>query len=183
MGLIAYASSFDQIGPITNCVEDASLLFEVMAGADEFDSTSSTGLAVGNTNNTNDNQPCKIGYIKETLNSPSLDSEIKTHLVKKIKQLQLSGYEVVELDFPYLDYVVPAYYVLTTAEASSNLARYDGVHFGYRSDKDQDIPSIYSNTRTEGFGEEVKRRIMLGTFVLSAGYYDAYYTKAQKYVD
>ena len=179
-GLIAYASSFDQIGPITNCVEDASLLFEVMAGADEFDSTSSTGLAVGNTNNTNDNQPCKIGYIKETLNSPSLDSEIKTHLVKKIKQLQLSGYEVVELDFPYLDYVVPAYYVLTTAEASSNLARYDGVHFGYRSDKDQDIPSIYSNTRTEGFGEEVKRRIMLGTFVLSAGYYDAYYTKAQK---
>tara|TARA_Y100000766_G_scaffold284862_1_gene305086 strand:+ start:23263 stop:24687 length:1425 start_codon:yes stop_codon:yes gene_type:complete len=179
-GLIAYASSFDQIGPLTNCVDDASLLFEVMAGSDDFDSTSSTGFAVRHNHSTNDNQPYKIGYIKETLNSPSLDSEIKTHLLKQISLLQCSGHEVVELDFPYLDYVVPTYYVLTTAEASSNLARYDGVHFGYRSDKAHDLPSIYSNTRTEGFGEEVKRRIMLGTFVLSSGYYDAYYNQAQK---
>ena len=179
-GLIAYASSFDQIGPFTHNAEDAALLMEVMAGSDEYDSTCSEKAVPKYSQKLNSDKLYTIGYIKETLESPALDHEIKIHILDKIKQLKASGHNVLALDFPYLDYVVPTYYILTTAEASSNLARYDGVHFGHRSDDAKDIPSTYANTRTEGFGVEVKRRIMLGTFVLSSGYYDAYYNKAQK---
>jgi aspartyl-tRNA(Asn)/glutamyl-tRNA(Gln) amidotransferase subunit A len=122
----------------------------------------------------------KIGYIKDCLENPGLDNEIKSRVEEVIEDLRLQGHEVVPVDFPYIEYLVPAYYVLTTAEASSNLARYDGIHYGYRSDKTDDWESVYFKSRSEGFGKEVKRRIMLGTYVLSAGYFDAYYAKAQK---
>ena len=179
-GLIAYASSFDQIGPFTHNAHDAAILMEIIAGSDEHDSTCSQKPVPNYTESLDNNTPYTVGYIKETLESPALDSEVKAHLQDQIERLKNSGHKVVELDFPYLNYVVPTYYVLTTAEASSNLARFDGVHFGHRSSDAADIPSTYANSRTEGFGQEVQRRIMLGTFVLSAGYYDAYYTKAQK---
>jgi aspartyl-tRNA(Asn)/glutamyl-tRNA(Gln) amidotransferase subunit A len=122
----------------------------------------------------------KIAYIKETLDSDGLDPEIKENVLKQIEQLKSKGHTVEPVSFEYLDYVVATYYILTTAEASSNLARYDGVHYGYRSPNATDLMSTYKKSRSEGFGDEVKRRIMLGTFVLSAGYYDAYYAKAQK---
>lgn len=177
-GLIAYASSFDQIGPITHCVEDAALIMKVISGCDNYDSTCSTKEVPDFTLSKPNKQ--RVGYLKSTLENPLLDVEIKQHLYAKIESLRQLGHEVVEIDFPFLDYVVPTYYVLSTAEASSNLSRYDGVHFGYRSNDATDIPTTYKKSRTEGFGSEVQRRIMLGTFVLSAGYYDAYYTKAQK---
>ena len=179
-GLIAYASSFDQIGPLTNTVEDAALLLEVIAGADEFDSTVSTKKVEEYSKAKLDNKPKRIAYIKECLESKGLDPEIKQAIEAKIEELKEKGHIVEPISFPYLDYLVPTYYVVTTAEASSNLARFDGVHYGYRSENITDLESTYINSRTEGFGEEVKRRIMLGTFVLSAGYHDAYFTKAQK---
>ncbi|HXC05626.1 MAG TPA: amidase family protein, partial [Bacteroidia bacterium] len=117
---------------------------------------------------------------KDCVEHPGLDPEIKATLKKLIEQLRAEGHTVNAIEFPYLDYLVPAYYVLTTAEASSNLSRYDGVHFGYRSPNATDLESTYKKSRSEGFGPEVKRRIMLGTFVLSEGYYDAYYSKGQK---
>lgn len=177
-GLIAYASSFDQIGPITHTVDDASAILEVISGADEYDSTCSTKSPI--TLSKQLPKKATIGYLKSTLEAPALDPEIKAHLLERIAHLKNLGYELKEVDFPFLEYVVPTYYVLTTAEASSNLSRYDGVHFGHRSAEAVDIPTTYKKSRTEGFGDEVKRRIMLGTFVLSAGYFDAYYTKAQK---
>jgi aspartyl-tRNA(Asn)/glutamyl-tRNA(Gln) amidotransferase subunit A len=122
----------------------------------------------------------RVGIIKECIEHEGLDPEVKKSLLNKIESLKSAGHEVIELSFPYLDYIVPAYYVLTTAEASSNLARFDGVHFGYRSQKAEGVDQTYVKSRSEGFGNEVKRRIMAGTFVLSHGYYDAYYTKAQK---
>ena len=179
-GLIAYASSFDQIGPFTHNASDAALIMEVIAGHDEYDSTCSEKAVPKYSECLEHKKSYTIGYIKETLESPALDVEVKAHLLEQIEKLKKAGHKLMELDFPYLNYVVPTYYVLTTAEASSNLARFDGVHYGHRSTDAKDIPSTYANSRTEGFGEEVQRRIMLGTFVLSAGYYDAYYTKAQK---
>jgi aspartyl-tRNA(Asn)/glutamyl-tRNA(Gln) amidotransferase subunit A len=180
-GLIAYASSFDQIGPLTHTVEDAALLLEIMAGKDEFDSTLSSkpveryGEGIGATP-----LPKKITFFKSYLDHPGLDPEVKARTLEVIESLRLAGHTVEGLDFHHLDHLVPTYYVLTTAEASSNLARYDGIHYGYRSQEAIDIATTYKKSRTEGFGPEVKRRIMLGTYVLSAGYYDAYYTKAQK---
>ena len=179
-GLIAYASSFDQIGPFTHNVQDAALLMEVMAGADAQDSTASQKEVPAYSKLLAPRKGVKIAYIKDCMDSPGLDPEIKKHIEEKIEHLRAEGHSVEPVEFPYLDHMVPVYYVLTTAEASSNLARFDGVHYGYRSDSATDIPSTYTKSRTEGFGEEVKRRIMLGTFVLSEGYYDAYYTKAQK---
>lgn len=179
-GLIAYASSFDQIGPFTHTVEDTALLMEIISGADEHDSTASQRTAPAYSEKLAPKKGAKIAYIKDCMESPGLDPEIKKHLEEKIAQLREEGHIVEPVDFPYLDHMVPVYYVLTTAEASSNLARFDGVHYGYRSESATDIPTTYTRSRTEGFGEEVKRRIMLGTFVLSAGYYDAYYTKGQK---
>ena len=178
-GLIAYSSSFDQIGPLTNTVQDSALLLEVIAGEDEFDSTVSTRKVEEYTVPFIDS-PKRIAYIKECLESKGLDPEIKQVIENKIEELRKEGHLVEPISFSYLDYLVPTYYVITTAEASSNLARFDGVHYGYRSENITDLESTYINSRTEGFGEEVKRRIMLGTFVLSAGYHDAYFTKAQK---
>lgn len=179
-GVIAYASSFDQVGPITKSVEDAALLLEIIAGKDEYDSTaSSKEVPAYSSALTLTNKP-RIAYLSEALHAEGLDPEVKQMMENKIEFLKSQGFVVDEVQFPLLKYAVPTYYVLTTAEASSNLSRYDGVHFGYRSKNATDLESTYKLSRTEGFGEEVKRRIMLGTFVLSAGYYDAYYAKAQK---
>ena len=179
-GLIAYASSFDQIGPITKSIEDAALVTEIISGKDSNDSTSSSVMVEPYNNLVLPKEKKKIAYLKEYLESPGLDAEIKEKFLNLISELKAQGHTVEEQTFPYLDVIVPSYYVLTTAEASSNLARFDGVHFGYRSPNSKDLESTYKLSRTEGFGEEVKRRIMLGTFVLSSGYYDAYYTKAQR---
>lgn len=179
-GLIAYASSFDQIGPITKNIDDAALLLEVMAGADEFDTTASSKTVEKYTESVNANKTYKIAYLKECIESSGLDPEVKKQTQDTFEKLKKAGHTVEAVNFPYLDYLVPTYYVLTTAEASSNLSRFDGIHYGYRSPNSHDVESTYKKSRSEGFGKEVKRRIMLGTFVLSAGYYDAYYSKAQK---
>ncbi len=180
-GLLSYASSFDQIGPITHSVEDTALILEVIAGADDFDSTvSQQPVKAYSSLNTSDAKKLKVAYIKDCFESSGLDPEVKLATEKIISQLKENGNVVEAIDFPFLEYLVPTYYVLTTAEASSNLSRYDGVHYGYRSKNAIDLESTYKKSRSEGFGKEVKRRIMLGTFVLSAGYYDAYYSKAQK---
>ena len=177
-GLIAYASSFDQIGVFANNLEDTSLVYSIMEGKDEMDATSSS-QPKGNYAEIK-NTKGRIGVIKDYINHPGLDKEVAQTLKSLIEKLKAEGNEIVELDFPFLDYVVPTYYVLTTAEASSNLARFDGVHYGHRSQIAKGVEQTYTLSRTEGFGPEVKRRIMTGTFVLSQGYYDAYYTKAQK---
>lgn len=178
-GLIAYASSFDQIGPITKTVEDAALTMEIIAGADEYDSTASQ-KPVTNYSASSENKKYRIAYLKDCVEANGLDPEVKQAVLNKLEDLKKQGHTVEAVDFPYLDYLVPVYYVLTTAEASSNLSRFDGVHYGYRSANATDLESTYKKSRSEGFGKEVKRRIMLGTFVLSAGYYDAYYSKGQK---
>ena len=180
-GLIAYASSFDQIGIFSKHIADAALILETIAGADEFDSTCSEEEVPRFSQIQKVDKKYKIAYFPQALEHPSLDVEIKNAIAQKITALKNTGHEVVPVDFNYLDYVVPTYYVLTTAEASSNLSRYDGIKFGYRSDKDSvDLNDLYVNSRSGGFGKEVKKRIMLGTFVLSTGYYEAYFTKAQQ---
>lgn len=181
-GLLAYASSFDQIGPLTHTVKDAALISEVISGKDNYDSTSSSKEVEEYSKNLESTKGkyLKIAYLNDCLNSGGLDPEIKSSTEDFISNLKAQGHSVEGVDFPLLDYVVPNYYVLTTAEASSNLSRYDGAHYGYRSPKAKDIDSTYIYSRSEGFGPEVQRRIMLGTFVLSAGYYDAYYTKGLK---
>ncbi len=177
-GLIAYASSFDQIGPITLSVRDAALLYQAMAGKDPMDNTS-VNQPVEPWETIQWQQPPKVAYFKEILEDPALHPQIKNAMEKLIENLKNKGIVVEGVAFPYLEYVVPTYYVLTTAEASSNLARYDGVRYGFRAQA-QDIEELYVKTRSQGFGKEVKRRILLGTFVLSTGYYDAYYAHAQK---
>ena len=179
-GLLAYASSFDTIGTLTHSIEDAALLLEVMAGKDAYDSTVSKREVPAYTQLLDSKRKYKIGYIEEAIHDPALNLEIKEAMLEQIEKLKESGHDVDEVHFPYLDYVVPCYYILTTAESSSNLSRYDGVKYGYRSPKTTNLISMYKKSRSEGFGEEVKRRILLGTFILSASYYDAYYTKAQK---
>lgn len=179
-GCIAYASSFDQVGPMTNNLEDCALIMEVIAGPDEFDSTMYQKPAASFSNELKADGKYRIAYIRDYVENEGLDPEIRTRLMEIIEQLKVDGHTVNAVDFPFLDYVIPAYYVLTTAEASSNLSRYDGIHYGYRSKNATDLESTYKLSRSEGFGVEVKRRIMLGTFVLSSGYYDAYYSKAQK---
>jgi aspartyl-tRNA(Asn)/glutamyl-tRNA(Gln) amidotransferase subunit A len=181
-GLIAYASSFDQIGIFAKTVADAALLLEIIAGPDDFDSTVSELPVPAYSAVVEEPTPKKrIAYFKEALEHPSLDPEIKAAIDATIDKMQKAGYAIDAVSFDMLDMVVPTYYVLTTAEASSNLSRYDGVKFGHRSSADnKDLTALYKNARSEGFGKEVKRRIMLGTFVLSAGYFDAYFTKAQQ---
>ncbi|HIP37519.1 MAG TPA: Asp-tRNA(Asn)/Glu-tRNA(Gln) amidotransferase subunit GatA [Crocinitomix sp.] len=178
-GLLAYASSFDQIGPFATNVKDVALLTDVMSGKDDFDST------VAQIENHNISiipikKPLKIAYIKDSLENEGLDVEIKSKIEKFIDNLKSEGHIVEPVEFSYLNQMVPTYYVLTTAEASSNLARYTGVHYGRLAKNVVGVEDTYKKSRSEGFGTEVKRRIMLGTFVLSHGYYDAYYTKAQK---
>jgi len=179
-GLIAYGSSFDCIGPITKSVEDAALLLEIMAGADDFDSTVSQRPVENYHSSTLHSQSLKIGYLSEGLESEGVQKEIKQATQAKLDWLKAQGHVVEPIHFDLLPYILPTYYILTTAESSSNLSRFDGVRYGHRSSKAHDLMSLYKKSRSEGFGEEVKRRIMLGTFVLSASYYDAYYTKAQK---
>ncbi len=197
-GLIAYASSFDQIGVFSNTIEDVALTLEVIAGPDEFDSTASPTLANGrhrvsevgkqaaaqsflDYSFVEKNKKYKIAYFKEALFHPSLDLEIKENILSLIDQLKSDDHTVEAVEFDLLDHIVPAYYVLTTAEASSNLSRFDGVRFGHRTNEQvADLTEFYKRSRSEGFGKEVKRRILLGTFVLSAGYYDAYFSKAQQ---
>jgi len=178
-GLIAYASSFDQVGTFTHTVEDAALLLEIMAGNDDYDSTASQKEVPAYTKMT-ERSGVRFACLSECLDSEGLDSEVRARTQEVIDQLKADGHTVDRVSFPLLDYLVPTYYILTTAEASSNLSRFGGVLYGYRSDKAKDITSTFSKSRSEGFGKEVKRRIMLGTFVLSAGYYEAYYGKAQK---
>tara|TARA_B100000965_G_scaffold404571_1_gene435776 strand:- start:2012 stop:3427 length:1416 start_codon:yes stop_codon:yes gene_type:complete len=179
-GLIAFASSFDQIGPIANNVDDIAIVLEVISGHDVNDSTSSRRKVPKYSKLEIDTSQQKIAYLSEFINHQDLNSDIKNQFLEKIKSLKNNGHKVEPVSFPYLDFLVPTYYVLSTAEASSNLSRFDGINFGYRTKNSNSLEETYINTRTEGFGEEVKRRIMLGTFVLSTGYHDAYFTKAQK---
>lgn len=178
-GLIAYASSFDQIGPFTNNVEDMALLLEIMAGKDEMDATSSS-KPVEKYGDFKTASNLKIAVIQESFHTEGIHPEVVVKMKEIIEKLKSDGHQVEEVSFPYLDYMVPTYYVLTTAEASSNLSRFDGVHFGYRSKEAVGVEQTYTKSRSEGFGPEVQRRIMAGTFVLSHGYYDAYYSKGQK---
>lgn len=190
-GLIAYASSFDQIGIFSHSVLDAALVLEVIAGVDEFDSTVSSAPVPEYVNAIEDSSksiankikegPKRVAYFIETLSHPGLDPEIKKQTEDYLASLVAQGYTVEAIDFSLLSYLVPTYYVLTTAEASSNLSRFDGIKFGHRTQGPiEDLTHLYKKSRTEGFGAEVQRRILLGTFVLSAGYFDAYFTKAQQ---
>ena len=181
-GLIAYASSFDQIGIFSKTVQDAALVLEVMAGSDAFDSTVSNKEVPAYSKEIETIPlPKKVAYFKETLDHPGLDPEIKAQVLSYLEKLKSEGFVVEAIDFSLLAYLVPTYYVLTTAEASSNLSRFDGIKFGHRTkDALDDLTELYKKSRTEGFGEEVQKRILLGTFVLSAGYFDAYFTKAQQ---
>jgi aspartyl-tRNA(Asn)/glutamyl-tRNA(Gln) amidotransferase subunit A len=180
-GLVAFGSSFDCIGIFGKNVADVALVLEVIAGADDMDSTVSrqhvpaytTALQAAP-------KKYKVAYLRETLESEVLQAEIKECLITKLQQLREAGHTVEAIDFPLLEYCLPTYYILSTAEASSNLARFDGVRYGHRSSLSTDLTTLYKKTRSEGFGAEVKRRILLGTFVLSASYYDAYYTQAQR---
>jgi aspartyl-tRNA(Asn)/glutamyl-tRNA(Gln) amidotransferase subunit A len=178
-GLVAYASSFDSIGIFARSVEDTALLLEVISGADEFDSTVSFKQVDNYSSGTELPKKMKIGYLKEGF-SNGVNAEVQAQTKLAVEKLKSEGHELVEVEFPFLDYILPTYYILTTAEASSNLSRFDGVRYGHRTKEQTDLLGMYKKSRSEGFGEEVKKRIMLGTFVLSASYYDAYYTKAQK---
>ena len=180
-GLLAYASSFDQIGLFSKNTGDLALVLSVISGMDEFDSTCSNEAVPNYVSTLKDDKKFKIAYFPESLEHPSLDPEIRKSIEILISDLIANGHTVEPVSFNYLDHIVPAYYVLTTAEASSNLSRYDGIKFGYRTPGPiEDLNELYKKTRSEGFGKEVKKRIMLGTFVLSTGYYDAYFAKAQQ---
>lgn len=181
-GLAAYASSFDCIGIFGRCVEDIALVLEVIAGKDDYDSTvSQTAVPSYSTSlKTTPDKKYKIAYLNETLESTGLQQEIKEAASAIIQKLRSAGHEVAGIDFPLIEHFLPTYYILATAEASSNLSRYDGVRYGHRTTHATDVHSMYKKTRSEGFSKEVQRRILLGTFVLSSSYYDAYYTQAQK---
>ena len=179
-GLIAFASSLDQIGPITRTVEDSALLLNAIAGHDEKDSTSLNRPTPDFTADLRkDLNGVKIGYIKE-LCSEGLTPDVAAAMQKTIDTYKALGAEIVEISLPLIKYSIAVYYVIATAEASSNLARFDGVKYGYRTASPENLYDMYVKTRAEGFGDEVKRRIMLGTYALSSGYYDAYYKKAQQ---
>ena len=178
-GLMAYGSSFDQIGVLANSVEDTAIVLETISGPDEFDSTAIQStlekISLKSSNK------YRVAYFPEWIEHSSIDPEISEQLKKYLRQLNDEGHEVKPVSFALTEFIVPTYYILTTAEASSNLARYDGARFGYRSAKpSENLYNFYQHNRTEGFGKEVKQRILLGTFVLSTGYYDAYFTKAQQ---
>ena len=180
-GLIAYGSSFDCIGIFGKCVEDIALVLEVISGPDQTDSTvSSKPVPAYSLELSTNTKSYKIAYVREIDDAEGLQPEIRENIQHSISKLKNAGFSVDVIDFPLMEYILPTYYILATAEASSNLSRYDGVRYGYRSEKTTDLHSMYKKTRSEAFGKEVQRRILLGTFVLSARYYDAYYTKAQK---
>lgn len=180
-GLVAYASSFDAIGVLSKSLEDAATVLEIIAGQDDFDSTVSR-QPVGNYAEVLSQQASrkKVGILSGVLNAPGLNEEIKSQTECVITGLKEQGHIVQEVSFDYLDYLLPAYYILMTAEASSNLSRYDGVRYGHSSTDANTLEAMYKKSRTEGFGNEVLWRMLLGTFVLSASYYDAYFNQAQK---
>jgi len=179
-GLVALSSSFDQIGPFANSVADAARVLQVIAGHDDHDSTSARVPVPDYASSlTKDVRGTKIGLPKEAL-TEGVQSEVREEIEKTVDRFREAGALIHTVTLPHLEYNISAYYILMTAEASSNLARYDGARYGYRSSKGSDLTEMYIASRSEGFGAETKRRIMLGTYVLSAGYYDAYYRKAQK---
>ena len=179
-GIVAFASSLDQAGPMTKNVEDCALLLEAMAGYDQKDSTSINKKKENYSKKLSPNvKGLKIGIPKE-YRVENMPNEIDKLWRKGIDILKKSGAKIVDITLPHTKYALPTYYIVAPAEASSNLARYDGVKYGYRSKKGKNLIEMYEHTRDEGFGDEVKRRILIGTYVLSSGYYDAYYLKAQK---
>ncbi|OGJ85599.1 MAG: aspartyl/glutamyl-tRNA amidotransferase subunit A [Candidatus Raymondbacteria bacterium RifOxyA12_full_50_37] len=179
-GLVAYGSSLDQIGPITTSVEDAALLLNVICGFDEMDATSSPEPVPDFTATLNKGvEGLRIGLPREYF-AQGLDETVRARVMEAVDNLKAAGAQVVDISLPHTEYAVATYYIIATAEASSNLARYDGVKFGFRAKDVSTLKEMYRETRSQGFGAEVKRRIMLGTYVLSAGYYDAYYKKAQQ---
>jgi len=179
-GMVAYASSLDQGGPMARSAEDCALMLNVMAGQDPMDSTSSAHPTEDYTASLNNSlQGLKIGVPKEFM-SADLDSAMAAQIEAAIKQLESLGATIKEVSLPNTRMSIPAYYIIAPAEASSNLSRFDGVRYGYRCEKPKDLEDLYKRTRGEGFGSEVKRRIMVGTYALCAGYYDAYYNKAQQ---
>ena len=181
-GLVAYGSSLDQIGPITRTVADCALMMNVIAGYDPADSTSvresDAGVCDYLEKLDEPIEKLKIAIVPRF--DAGADEQVRKALACAVDVYKDLGAEIIEIDMPHLDYAIAAYYIIATAEASSNLARYDGVHYGYRSENAGDYVEVYSKSRAEGFGKEVKRRIMLGTYALSSGYYDAYYLKALK---
>ncbi len=178
-GLVAFASSLDQIGPITRTVQDAALMLSVIAGDDKNDSTTlPTAVPAFHQNLEAEAADFTIG-VPEAWLGEGVDDEVVNAVADLLEDLEDAGATLKPVELPHEKYAVPTYYVVATAEASSNLARYDGVRYGFRSERQDDLAGMYANTRSEGFGDEVKRRILLGTFVLSAGYYDAYYGRAQ----
>jgi aspartyl-tRNA(Asn)/glutamyl-tRNA(Gln) amidotransferase subunit A len=179
-GLVAFASSLDQVGPLTKTVRDSAMIMNAMAGHDRQDSTSLNDPVPDYTKNLGrDLKGMRLGLPKEYM-IEGIDPQVKSAVDVAIKQLQSLGAEVVDVSLPHTDYGIAVYYFLATAEASANLARFDGVRYGYRAKDPKDLLDHYGRTREEGFGAEVKRRIILGTYVLSSGYYDAYYVRAQK---
>jgi aspartyl-tRNA(Asn)/glutamyl-tRNA(Gln) amidotransferase subunit A len=179
-GLIAFASSLDHVGPLTKTVKDAAIMLRTIAGRDPMDSTSAEfGVPDYVAELEEPVHGLRIGVAKEYLGE-GLDAEVRKAVEAAIQKLGSLGCEIVEISLPHTKYAIPTYYILATAEASSNLARFDGVRYGYRSGDARNLSEMYRRTRDQGFGAEVKRRIMLGTYALSAGYYDAYYLKAQK---
>ena len=179
-GLIAFASSLDQIGPFGRCVEDVALLLEAISGYDKWDSTSLNLPVPEYSKSLNkDIKGLRVGYIKE-LFADGLDNDVKKAVESAMQTYKELGAEIVEISLPLLKHSIGVYYIIATAEASSNLARFDGVKYGHRTEQAKNLLEMYTKTRAEGFGDEVKRRIMLGTYALSSGYYDAYYKKAQQ---
>tara|TARA_Y100001970_G_scaffold281565_1_gene392578 strand:+ start:839 stop:2296 length:1458 start_codon:yes stop_codon:yes gene_type:complete len=179
-GIVAFASSLDQAGPMTKNVEDCALMLEAISSYDKKDSTSINKKKENYSKNLNKNiRGMKIGIPKE-YRVNNMPKEIEQLWSKGIDILKKSGVKIIDISLPHTKYALPTYYIVAPAEASSNLARYDGVKFGYRSGKGKNLLEMYENTRGEGFGDEVKRRVLIGTYVLSSGYYDAYYLKAQK---
>ena len=179
-GLVAFASSLDQIGPFARCTEDLTNLYEVIAGHDTKDSTS-LNMEVGNIseNLKKGVKGLRVGVIKELM-AEGVEDDVKSVIENSVKTYEKLGAEIKEISLPLLKHSIGVYYIVATAEASSNLARFDGVRYGYRTQNPQNLLEMYCKTRAEGFGPEVKRRIMLGTYALSSGYYDAYYKKAQQ---
>ena len=180
-GLVAFASSLDQVGPLTHSVEDAALLMQAMLGKDPLDSTSIEPPETFNyaTAINENNGPWKLG-VPRSFFDQGINPEVKTAIDEAINWYAAQGCEIVDIPLPHSELAVPVYYIIATAEASSNLARFDGVRYGHRSHEVSDAYTLYAKSRGEGFGDEVKRRIILGTYVLSSGYYDAYYMRAQK---
>ena len=180
-GLIAYASSLDQIGPIAKDVKDCAAIMDIISGKDKFDGTSLDNEFNSLLDSLNgDVKGMKIGLPKECFETEGLDASVKESVLNVADKLKELGATVEEISLPFIDYVIPAYYIIASAEASSNLSRFDGVKYGFRAENIEGINDLYCATRSEGFGSEVKKRILLGTFVLSSGYYDAYYQKALK---